>query len=39
MVLSILENENISLSQQTDITNNIIETHTQTTDYIENNCE
>jgi hypothetical protein len=29
--------ENISLSQQTDITNNIIETNQQTIDYIDNN--
>ena len=32
------KNENISLSQQTDITNNIIETNTQTTNYTDNNC-
>ena len=30
-------NEHISLSQQTDITNNIIETNTQTTMYIDYN--
>ena len=29
--------ENISLSQQTDITNNVIETNNQTTTYVDNN--
>ena len=32
------KNEIISSSQQTDITNNTIETNTQTTNYIDDNC-
>ena len=36
MVILITEIENISLSQQTDITNNITETNTQTINYIDN---
>ena len=36
MVILITEIENISLSQQTDITNNITETNTQTITYVDN---
>ena len=36
MILYFRKNENISLSQQTDITYNIIETNTQITNFIDN---
>ena len=37
MIISISEIENISLTQQTDITNNITATNDQTTTYVDDN--
>ena len=37
MIFLFLENEIISDSQQTDITNNTIETNTETTNYTDEN--
>ena len=37
MIIAISENENISLSQHTDVTNNITQTNTETISYVNNN--